>query len=443
VVLPGHVKATGAGGRGLPGVVAAPLASHRRLWEPVLAVQECQERLAWHEAMPPSSSSLHSTSSSGSLIVPFAAAFAHQYQIRELRLLEYVVLGDYAAAVAVLLAEPPEHSMRWYRGVVCALSLAAAANVTTAGHSSQASPAAAAAATALQLQAAKVVSAHAVGLGDMALGVHLNCSAGNFAEAAAVLQEAGLWRLAAALAAARLTGTEASVVLSRWAAAVAALDGGEGLWRAVGLWTAAGCLRSAATALLEAGMPDAAHAYVAACQQAGLLLPPAGGVTPSSSSSNLSTAAGGSTGPKAAGEQAVAGVGSAAAGSWVHTRPLVWSWAQGWHQAGSDGVTEGAAPVVTPVPVVTPAADGGLQTIRRISGAGKGPAGQDDQPLLFDMLGHRSNAAPGGGGGGGGGSGVGGGAAGPGGGQGLLQRVHAAYEGYVRQLVSEATSGGA
>jgi hypothetical protein len=37
---------------------------------------------------------------------------------------------------------------------------------------------------------------------------------------------------------------------------------------------------------------------------------------------------------------------------------------------------------------------------------------------------------------------VSGAAAGPGGGQGLLQRVHAAYEGYVRQLVSAATSAG-
>ena len=46
----------------------------------------------------------------------------------------------------------------------------------------------------LQVQAAKVVSAHAASVGDTLLGVPLHCSVGRYAEAVALLQVRGGWR---------------------------------------------------------------------------------------------------------------------------------------------------------------------------------------------------------------------------------------------------------
>ncbi len=93
------------------------------------------------------------------------------------------------------------------------------------------------------LQAAKVVSAHMASVGDSLLGVPLHCSAGLFADAAILLQEAGLWRYASTLAAHSLAGGDRALALQRWGHQVAAQEGS--LWRAVGILTSAGCLRAA------------------------------------------------------------------------------------------------------------------------------------------------------------------------------------------------------
>ena len=208
--------------------------------------------------------------------------------VTHMRLLEYVVLGDYSTAVALLLATEPDSNMRWYRNIAMMMSLAATASLqalkiqqreqqmnlaaSAAGGAPGAAmrepprrsrsfsrlgapmPSAAATATAaaasLQLQAAKVISAHAVGLGDTMLAIPLNCAAGLFGEAAAMLGDAGMWRCAAVLAAAKLKGTERAAVLSRWALLMEEQDCT--VWRAVGLMTSAGCLR-AATQVREAG----------------------------------------------------------------------------------------------------------------------------------------------------------------------------------------------
>ena len=50
-------------------------------------------------------------------------------------------------------------------------------------------------------QACKVISAHAGSVGDALLSVPLHCAAGLYAEAVSTLQDAGMWRLAAALTA--------------------------------------------------------------------------------------------------------------------------------------------------------------------------------------------------------------------------------------------------
>lgn len=57
--------------------------------------------------------------------------------------------------------------------------------------------------------------------------------------------------------------------LQRWANHVR--DGEGSIWRCAGLLTAAGLPGEAARALLDAGLPDAAAAYVEACRGVGLL----------------------------------------------------------------------------------------------------------------------------------------------------------------------------
>jgi hypothetical protein len=89
----------------------------------------------------------------------------------------------------------------------------------------------------------QVVSAHAASIGDTLLGVPLNCSAGLNADAVQVLQEAGLWQLAAGLIARTLTGTERAQALCRWAGHVLQQEGS--VWRCVGILTSASCLSAA------------------------------------------------------------------------------------------------------------------------------------------------------------------------------------------------------
>lgn len=159
------------------------------------------------------------------------------------------------------------------------------------------------------MQAAKVVTANAASVGDLVLGVPLLCSSGLRAEAAAVLQEAGLWRYAATLAA-QLPPAAAAAALDNWAhhmqqvlcslrmaghrlrplptspspAGLRVLPGGSELgriapcgvqaegsvWRAAGLLASAGELGAAALLLRGAALPDAAAAFAAAVRDAGM-----------------------------------------------------------------------------------------------------------------------------------------------------------------------------
>lgn len=216
-------------------------------------------------------------------------------------MVELVALGDYHTAVGFLLASPPETSARYYRDALCTLALAhAAASLpdksdkaaavppdsggTGGGSNSSSHPGdvdetkdptgnqeivknAPSNAASLLWQAAKVVTANAASVGDLLLGVPLLCSSGLPAEAAAVLQEAGLWRYAATLAA-QLPPPAAAAALDNWAGHV---QQGEGsVWRAVGLLAGAGELGAAALMLREAGLPDAAASFAAAVHDAGM-----------------------------------------------------------------------------------------------------------------------------------------------------------------------------
>ncbi|KAK9845313.1 hypothetical protein WJX81_003317 [Elliptochloris bilobata] len=227
--------------RGLPATLAA-----LREALPAAELAEARERVLWHEAMSRGSG-------------PSAE------HMQELRVIEYVALGDYETAVGHLLASAPEKSARYYRDALCTLALAAASaeapEAVKAGEHEQVS-------RTLHIQAAKVVAAHAASIGDALLAVPLLCSAGLPNEAVAALQEAGLWRYASTLAAHQLSGNERAAALERWAAHIHQAAGD--LWRALGVLVAGGALRTAVLTLRRLGLPDTAAAFAAACGEAGL-----------------------------------------------------------------------------------------------------------------------------------------------------------------------------
>ncbi|KAL6761163.1 hypothetical protein V8C86DRAFT_2537145 [Haematococcus lacustris] len=214
------------------------------LWDETLTLAEAQERTVWHEALS-------------------CSATQGKEEVQERRMIEYVVLGDFQTAVAFLLASSPERSARYYRDALVTAVLAAAANPrpTASGNARQMG-------APLQVQAAKVLAAHAASMGDPLLAVPLHCAAGLYSEAVTALQDTGHWRYAANLTAHALSGKERAQALQRWAMHVLVSEGS--VWRAAGILTAAGCCQEAAQVLLLGGLPDCAAAYANACQAMGL-----------------------------------------------------------------------------------------------------------------------------------------------------------------------------
>eukprot|EP00775_Hariotina_reticulata_P009224 gene9224-9389_t len=247
--VPGHVRCTSTGPPADKSSGPAVL-----LWDEKLVLADAQERLRWHEAL--------------------SSQLFEAEDLLEMRLLEYVAAGDFAAAVTFLLGIPPERTVSYYRSTVCALALSAAASVQAQTHintSNSSSSRHAQATTTLHLQAAKVISAHASTMGDNLLGVPLMCSTNQDADAVTILQDAGMWQYAATLVARCLSGTERAQALSRWAGYVLHSEGS--VWRCAGLLASAGCLSAAVQVLRKAGLPDCAEAFVCACREADLLRP--------------------------------------------------------------------------------------------------------------------------------------------------------------------------
>lgn len=126
------------------------------------------------------------------------------YVLQEKRVLEYVAIGDFQTAVGFLLASNPDRSARYYRDALCTIALAVcfdhagidillltttgqtepqaallvALQSASSGSQPAATPAAESVSRTLQIQAAKVVAAHAASVGDILIGVPLLCSAG-------------------------------------------------------------------------------------------------------------------------------------------------------------------------------------------------------------------------------------------------------------------------
>eukprot|EP00879_Flechtneria_rotunda_P026082 GHRR01027763.1.p1 GENE.GHRR01027763.1~~GHRR01027763.1.p1 ORF type:complete len:766 (+),score=299.10 GHRR01027763.1:72-2300(+) len=105
------------------------------LWDEQMVLADAQERALWSETL---SRQLSET----------------EQQLTK-RLLQYLTVGDFAAAVAFLLGIPPEQDVKYYRSVICALALAATASLQAQSSDGSINNSGQAAAT-LHLQAAKV-----------------------------------------------------------------------------------------------------------------------------------------------------------------------------------------------------------------------------------------------------------------------------------------------
>ncbi|CAD7702710.1 unnamed protein product [Ostreobium quekettii] len=218
-----------------------------RLWNEAMVLSVSAARVRWHEAVPRSMLDPHP-------------------HLQDHRMLEYVCLGDYPTAVGFLLASAPEASTRYYRDSLCALALSTVpAGGEPPAEQGQPTPKK----SSLNVQVAKVVSAHAATSGDSLLGVPMLCSAGLPQEAVGLLQDAGLWEYAATLVSVSLRGSDRAQALARWAQHVLREEGN--LWRATGLLIDGGCLHEALQVLRDAGRPDCAWGVVMACCESGLV----------------------------------------------------------------------------------------------------------------------------------------------------------------------------
>jgi hypothetical protein len=218
------------------------------LWSSSVELAEATERSNWHAKLS-------------------RRIFESNESLQEKRVLEFLSLGDLQAAVGFLLASPPGRSARFYRDALCTLGMAFAcglssSSTTTDGDKNNGSQVLDAAARTLFVQAAKIVSANAAGVGDTLLGVPLMCATGEFDDAVNILQDAGMWSYAAALAAGSLPHAARAVPLDRWASHVADAEGR--MWSAVGLLVGAGLIGDAAELLVQNGLADAAAALLEA-----------------------------------------------------------------------------------------------------------------------------------------------------------------------------------
>jgi hypothetical protein len=184
----------------------------------------------------------------------------------ESRVLELAAIGDAHAAVAHLLSQTPDgpDPGSWYRAMVGALALSACAG-------GGGGPSAGVPVSPLHRRVLRVVGAQAANAGDLLLTVPLYAAARLYAEAAAALQDGGLWFLAAAMAPS-LGEADRAQALKRWSGHLSST--GSDVWRALNVLVAAGDAPLFATAVevLSARQAWEAAAVAVACEAAGRVL---------------------------------------------------------------------------------------------------------------------------------------------------------------------------
>lgn len=136
------------------------------------AAADAQRRVRWHEQV-------------SSEFMPAEWVSVGSNPLSDRRMLEYVAIGDYASAAALMMTEAPAVSGTFYRNSVLSIALAGVAAIVAKDKTSrkQHSPG-----RGFQVQTLKVVAEHAREIGDMTMCVVLLCAAGRYVEAVAELQ---------------------------------------------------------------------------------------------------------------------------------------------------------------------------------------------------------------------------------------------------------------
>lgn len=137
------------------------------------AAADAQRRVRWHEQV-------------SSEFMPADWVSVGSNPLADRRMLEYVAIGDYASAAALMMTEAPAVSGTFYRNSVLSISLAGVAASVAKDKADTQRPNSPG--RGFQVQTLKVVAEHAREIGDMTMCVVLLCAAGRYAEAVAELQ---------------------------------------------------------------------------------------------------------------------------------------------------------------------------------------------------------------------------------------------------------------
>lgn len=141
------------------------------------AAADAQRRVRWHEQVL-------------SEFMPAEWVSVGSNPLSDRRMLEYVAIGDYASAAALMMTEAPAISGTFYRNSVLSIALAGVAASVTKDSSGAKGPSTPG--RGFQVQTLKVVAEHAREIGDMTMCVVLLCAAGRYVEAVAELQVCNL-----------------------------------------------------------------------------------------------------------------------------------------------------------------------------------------------------------------------------------------------------------
>lgn len=178
-----HLHATLSAHTARDNPAAPPQAgSTSTLYPRAAGANESQQRVRWHEQAPSD--------------LPQDWVDVGPNPLQDRRMLEYVSIGDYASAAALMMGESPSVNNSFYRNAVLMIALAGgtasgpgrrgAADVGAASSKGLADTAAGS--RGFQVQALKVVAEHARDIGDRVLCVTLLCAAGRWVEAVTELQ---------------------------------------------------------------------------------------------------------------------------------------------------------------------------------------------------------------------------------------------------------------
>ena len=207
--------------------------AHGALWDPADVARASHDWLEWR------SRSTH------------AAHGDDDYRFESL-VMDHVSLSDTSSAVSILLSSPSDDQYSFYRNILRAVALAAASSPLL--H-----------ARALRVAADKMIDSN-----DHLGAVQLLYVAGDFEQAARILESKGMWEEAATMAAGKLGRMQQGGFMRRYGIHSWRAEGD--LWKSAELLFSGGDVWSCVRIFCIAGMPEAAAGLCMMCEEHGMAL---------------------------------------------------------------------------------------------------------------------------------------------------------------------------